>query len=85
MANVHYLGQATTFFGRPDFLVLPLSSPLGQFQRHAHSGGARRRRIGQSERVIQLTHHQKAAIRTDMRTPEFQPRPTVELHPITPL
>lgn len=45
----------------------------------------RRRQIGQSERVIQLRHHQQAAVRTDLRTPEFQPHPTVEIHPITPL
>ena len=43
------------------------------------------RKIGQPERVIKLAHHQQAAVRTDLRTPELHPHTAVEIHPICPL
>ena len=45
----------------------------------------RRRQTGQPQRVIELSHHQKAAVRTDLRPPELQPHASVEIHPITPV
>jgi hypothetical protein len=53
-------------------------APAGVAQR-------RRRQIGQPERVIQLAHHQKAAVRTELRAAKFQPHARVEIHPICPL
>ena len=45
----------------------------------------RRRQIGQPERVIQLAHHQKATVRTELRATKFQAHARVEIHPICPL
>jgi hypothetical protein len=39
------------------------------------------RQIGQPERVIQLAHHQQAAVRTELRAPELQPHTAVEIRP----
>jgi hypothetical protein len=35
-----------------------------------------------ARRVIKFAHHQQAAVRTDLRTPELQPNAAVEIHPI---
>ena len=43
------------------------------------------RQIGQPERVIQLAHHQKTTVGTELRTPELHMNPAVELDPICPL
>jgi hypothetical protein len=43
------------------------------------------RQIGQPERVIQLAHHQQAAVGTELRTSELHMHPAVELDPICPL
>jgi hypothetical protein len=43
-----------------------------------------RRQIGQLERVIELPHHQETAVRTNLRAPELEPYPVVEIDPITP-
>jgi len=40
------------------------------------------RQIGQTERVIQLAHHQKATVGTDLRAANFQPHTPVEIDPI---
>ena len=45
----------------------------------------RRRQIRQPKRVIQLAHHQKAAIGTDLSAAKFQPHPAVKIDPITPI
>jgi hypothetical protein len=44
-----------------------------------------RRKIRKPERVIQFTHHKQTTIRTELRAATFQPHPTVEINPITPL
>ena len=40
------------------------------------------RQIGQTERVIQLAHHQKATVGTELRAVKFQPHTAVEIDPI---
>ena len=40
------------------------------------------RQIGQPERVIQLAHHQKATVGTELRAAKFQPHTAVEIDPI---
>lgn len=42
------LGLTNTFFSAADKPVLPLTFGLGQFQLHAHDGGARNRRMAAS-------------------------------------
>jgi hypothetical protein len=44
-SNPQHPGPAVPFFSAADGPVLPLSFSLGQFQRHAHDGGARNRRM----------------------------------------
>ena len=45
----------------------------------------RLRQIGQPKRVIECAHHQQTAIRTDLRTPERQLDPAVNIDPINPI
>ncbi len=40
-----------------------------------------RRKIRQPEHIIQLAHHQKTAVRTDLGTMKFQPHPGVKTKP----
>ena len=40
------------------------------------------RQIGQPERVIQLAHHQKTTVGTELRAAKFQPHTAVEIDPI---
>ena len=40
-----------------------------------------RRKIRQPEHVIQLAHHQKAAVGTELRATKFQPHPAVKTKP----
>jgi hypothetical protein len=40
-----------------------------------------RRKIRQSEHVIQLAHHQQTAIGTELRATKFQPHPAVKTKP----
>jgi len=44
-ANQHHSGTAAAFFSASDRPVLPISFGFGQFQHHAHDGGARNRWI----------------------------------------
>ncbi len=43
------------------------------------------RKVGQPKRTVQLAHHKQTAIRTELRAPELQPYPAVEIHSISPL
>ena len=43
------------------------------------------RQIRQPERVIQLAHHQQAAVGTELRAAKFQPYTRVKIDPICPL
>jgi hypothetical protein len=44
-SNPQHSGPAAPFFSAADGPVLPLAFSLKQFQRHAHDGGVRRRRM----------------------------------------
>lgn len=37
------------------------------------------------ERVTQLAHYQETTVGTELHVSKFQPQPTIEIHPITPL
>ena len=39
--------------------------------------------IGQPELVIELAHHQATTVGTDLRAPELEPHPAVEIDQIT--
>ena len=45
LANPHHSSPAAPFFSAPDRPVEPRSCAFRQFQRHAHDGGARNRRL----------------------------------------
>jgi hypothetical protein len=62
-----------------------LSQPVGGILATAVVAQGSRRQIGQTERVIELAHHQKAAIRTELSAPELHPHAAVEIDPISPL
>jgi hypothetical protein len=70
--NRRHRGLTAPFFSAVDGSVEPLSFCLWLNR-------------GQLKRVVEFAHHQEAAVRTDLRTPEFQPHVRVEIHPICPL
>ena len=62
--------SAAQFFSAANGAVLSLSFSLGLDRGHAH---------------IQLAHHQKTAVGTELRATKFQPHPAVKTKPpITP-